>query len=100
MSDLSATSFWSFDHRAGAAPGSAAGGAEVVAFDPARGLVLVLGPNGVDALDSGTGTLRFSLPKAALGDLGTGNSVAIGGDLVAAAYDAPEDGDPGTGELT
>ena len=96
MSDLTAAPLWTFDHSAGAAPGSAAAGAEVVAFDAARGVVLVLGPDGVDALDAATGALRFSLPKAAVGDLGTGNSVAIGGDAVAVAYDGPEDGSAGT----
>lgn len=96
MQDLTATWLWSFDHRAGASPGSAAGGAEVAAFDAARGLVLVLGPDGVDALDAATGALRFSLPKAELGDLGSGNSVAIGGDLAAVAFDGPEDGGNGT----
>lgn len=97
MSDLTAASLWSFDHRAGTAPaGSTSGGAEVVAFDAARGLVLVLGPDRVDALDAASGALRFSLPKSALGDLGTGNSVAVGGDLVAVAYDGPEDGGNGS----
>lgn len=97
MSDLSSTNYWGFNHGDGdgAAPGSAAGGAEVVAFDAARGLVFVLGPDGVDALDAGSGALRFSLPKADLGDLGTGNSVAVGGDLVAVAFDGPEPGGPG-----
>lgn len=96
MPALTASSLWSFDHGADAPPGSAAGGAEVVAFDAARELVLVLGPDGVDALDAGTGALRFSLPKSAPGDLGTGNSVAVGGDLVAVAYDGPEPGSDGT----
>lgn len=96
MSDLTAASLWSFDHRAGVSPGSAAGGAEVAAFDAARGLVLVLGPDGVDALDAATGALRFSLPKTELDDLGSGNSTTIGGDLVAVAFGGAEDGGNGT----
>lgn len=97
MRELTATSLWSFEHGAGALPGSAAGGAEVAAFDAARGLVLVLGPDGVDALDAASGALRFSLPKPeTAGGLGPGNSVAVGGERVAVAYNGPEPGSGGT----
>jgi 2',3'-cyclic-nucleotide 2'-phosphodiesterase (5'-nucleotidase family) len=75
--------------------GSAAGSAEVVAYDAQRGLVLVLGPTGVEALDIADGTLRFSLAAADLGSLGTGNSVAVHGDIMAVAYDNAEDGGNG-----
>ncbi|MFC0388418.1 choice-of-anchor I family protein [Muricoccus vinaceus] len=75
---------------------TAAGGSEVVAFDPRSGLVLALGPTGVEALDASDGTLRFNLPRADLGPLGTGNSVAVHGDVVAVAYDGPAPGSDGT----
>lgn len=75
--------------------GGAAGGAEVVAHDAARGLIYVLGANGVDALDVATGTLAFSVPRTAIqvpgggapATLGNGNSVAISGDNLAMSFD-------------
>ena len=75
---------------------STAGSAEVVAYDAARALVLVLGPEGVEALDARTGALRFDLPKADLGSLGTGNSVAVFGNVMAVAFDGAEPGSNGT----
>ncbi|MBP0445301.1 choice-of-anchor I family protein [Roseomonas sp. SSH11] len=74
---------------------SAAGSAEVVAYDAQRGLVLVLGPTGVEALAIADGALRFSLPAADLGSLGTGNSVDVHGDIMAVAYDNAEAGGNG-----
>lgn len=91
MSDLQTSPLWSHD----TASGGAAGSAEVIAFDAARQLVLVLGPEGVDALRMADGSLAFSLPAAALGELGTGNSVAVQGDVLAVAFDGPEPGSDG-----
>jgi len=97
MSDLIATSLWNRQHAIptpGAPPGAAgaAGGAEVAAFDTARDLVFVLGPNGVDALRAADGTLSFVLPKSEVEGridalLGGGNSVAGRGNFLAVAYD-------------
>ena len=84
-------------------PGGAAQGAEVIAHDAARGLLYVLGANGVDALNVTTGTLAFSIPKsqiqvpgggAAL-PLGAGNSVAINGNNLAIAFDGATAGSSG-----
>ncbi|ONG45208.1 hypothetical protein BKE38_26720 [Pseudoroseomonas deserti] len=75
---------------------STAGSAEVVAYDAARALVLVLGPDGVEALDALTGEIRFDLPKADVGTLGTGNSVAVHGNVMAVAFDGAEPGSNGT----
>jgi 2',3'-cyclic-nucleotide 2'-phosphodiesterase (5'-nucleotidase family) len=83
--------------------GGAASGAEVVVQDAARGLLYVLGANGVDALDATTGALAFSVPKGAVqvpgggaaASLGSGNSVAISGDTLAIAFDGPAPGQPG-----
>lgn len=84
-------------------PGGSASGAEVVAHDAARGLLYVLGGQGVDALDASTGALVFSVPKSAIqvpgggasAALGNGNSVAISGDTLAIAVDGPAAGQPG-----
>ncbi|PWC29423.1 choice-of-anchor I family protein [Teichococcus aestuarii] len=92
MTGLTSTSLWSHD----TASGGTAGGAEVVAFDEARQLVLVLGPDGVDALRMQDGSLAFSLPAAGAGPFGTGNSVAVHGDVVAVAYDGATPGSNGT----
>ncbi len=89
-------------NNTGLAGGSAAG-AEVVVQDAARGLVYVLGGNGVDALDATTGALAFSIPKSAIqvpgggaaATLGSGNSVAISGNTLAIAFDGPAAGQPG-----
>ncbi len=83
--------------------GGSALGAEVVAHDAARGLLYVLGGNGVDALDATTGAVAFSIPKniilvpggGSVMPLGNGNSVAIHGDTLAIAYDGPAPGQPG-----
>ncbi|WP_458093932.1 choice-of-anchor I family protein [Roseomonas sp. WA12] len=91
MPDINADLLWSRDSS-----DSAAGSAEVIAYDAVRGLVLVLGPNGVEALSAADGALRFSLPSSALGALGTGNSVAVFGDVMAVAYDNATDGGNGT----
>ena len=84
-------------------PGGSAGGAEVVAQDAARGLLYVLGANGVDALDATTGGLAFSVPKTAIqvpgggaaASLGLGNSVAISGNNLAIAFDGAPAGATG-----
>ena len=52
-----------FLHGTRTAPTHAAGGAVVAAFDAARDLVFVVGPNGVDALGAADGMFRFALPK-------------------------------------
>ena len=83
--------------------GGSASGAEVVAHDAARGLLYVLGGQGVDALDASTGALVFSVPKSAIqvpgggaaATLGNGNSVAISGNTLAIAFDGPAAGQPG-----
>ena len=83
--------------------GGAASGAEVVVHDAARGLIYVLGANGVDALDATTGALAFSVPKSAVqvpgggaaASLGAGNSVAISGNNLAIAFDGAPAGQPG-----
>ncbi len=77
-----------------ALPGSAANGAEVLAHDAARGLIFVLGADGVDALRVADGTLAFSVPGSAVQvvgggapfPVGTGNSVAVSGDNLAIAF--------------
>ncbi|MFC3125595.1 choice-of-anchor I family protein [Pseudoroseomonas globiformis] len=91
MSGLVGTPLWSMDNGAGAA-----GGAEMVAYDAARNLVLVLGAKGIEALDAATGASRFSLSAGALGSMGTANSVAVHGDVVAASFDGAEQGGNGT----
>jgi DNA-binding beta-propeller fold protein YncE len=77
---------------------TAAGGAEVSAYDAARKLVFILGPNGVDALDAATGALRFSLPGSAAGITASigGTSVAVKGDQLAVAYEGATNGLPGS----
>ena len=83
--------------------GGSAGGSEVVAHDAARGLVYVLGANGVDALNAQTGLLAFSIPKSAIqvvgggapATLGLGNSVAINGNNLAVAFDGSPAGSAG-----
>lgn len=79
---------------------SVAGGAEVAVFDSARDLLFVLGPNGVDALDGETLEFRFGLARDAVTPpegvtFGTGNSVALYGDILAVAYDGAERGENG-----
>jgi hypothetical protein len=74
---------------------STAKGSEVVAYDAARKLALVLGPSGVDFLVPATGVRVGGIGKADVqgtgGDptalLGSGNSVAIFGDTMAVAFD-------------
>ncbi|MBC9179548.1 choice-of-anchor I family protein [Pseudoroseomonas ludipueritiae] len=74
--------------------GSATGGAEVSAYDATREIIFILGPNGVDALDAATGTLRFALPFSATGLAGSigGTSVAVKGDLLAVSYEGATNG--------
>lgn len=91
---LAATSLWQFDHAGDSA--SAAGNAEVVAYDPGRNTLFVLGGGGVDLLNATTGALGGTLSGADLvalpgdaldpGELGGGNSVALHGNHVAVAY--------------
>ncbi|MCI0756364.1 choice-of-anchor I family protein [Teichococcus vastitatis] len=90
MATLGKDLLWTSDVGAGLA-----GGAEVSAYDSQRGLALILGPEGVQALNAADGTPRFSLPASDLGDLGNGNSVAVHGDVVAASYDSAEAGGNG-----
>jgi 2',3'-cyclic-nucleotide 2'-phosphodiesterase (5'-nucleotidase family) len=102
MSGLLTSSTLFSVNNTGLAGGSAAG-AEVVAHDAARGLIYVLGGQGVDALDATTGALAFSIPKSAIQvpgggaamALGNGNSVAISGNNLAIAMDGPAAGQPG-----
>ena len=91
MATIASQLLWTKDSS-----GSAAGGAEVIAYDAANKLVLVLGADGVEALDAATGAPRFALPSSALGTLGTGNSVAVYGDVMAVAYDNATAGGNGT----
>ncbi|MBP0492034.1 choice-of-anchor I family protein [Roseomonas indoligenes] len=91
MATIASQLLWTNDSS-----GTAAGGAEVIAYDAATQLVLVLGASGVEALDAATGTPRFALPSSVLGALGTGNSVAVSGDVMAVAYDNATDGGNGT----
>ncbi|MCR0981560.1 choice-of-anchor I family protein [Roseomonas populi] len=91
MATIASELLWTKDSSS-----SAAGGAEVIAYDAANELVLVLGANGVEALDAATGALRFALPSSDLGTLGTGNSVAVYGEVMAVAYDNATDGGNGT----
>jgi 2',3'-cyclic-nucleotide 2'-phosphodiesterase (5'-nucleotidase family) len=96
---LAATSKFTFTHNAEA--GSAALGAEVVAFDAARNLILTLGASGIDILDATTGALRLTLPRADVTSggvpavLGTANSVAVFGNTLAVAYEGPTRTDNG-----
>jgi DNA-binding beta-propeller fold protein YncE len=78
--------------------GGAAKGAEVSVYDAARGLIFILGPDGVDALDVATGALRFSLPAsdAIEGDSIGGTSVAVHGNLLAVSFEGAENGLAGT----
>ncbi len=88
---IAANAQFTFTHTAG--NGSAALGAEVVAFDASRNLAFVLGATGVDVLDAATGALRLTLPRSGVTSggspaaLGTGNSVAVSGNLLAVAYE-------------
>lgn len=91
MASINADLLWTTDSSE-----TTAGSAEVSAYDAVRGLVLILGPNGVEARDAVDGTLRFGLPSTDLGALGTGNSVAVHGDVMAVAYDGAEPGSNGT----
>ena len=83
--------------------GGAAGSAESIAFDSARNLLFVLGPNGVDALNATTGALAFSVGKSlvqvpsggASMSLGNGNSVAVSGNTLAVSFDGPTAGSNG-----
>jgi 2',3'-cyclic-nucleotide 2'-phosphodiesterase (5'-nucleotidase family) len=100
MNNISAP-LYTVNHSAGALPAGAARGSEVVTFDAARGLLFVVGAEGVDALRVADGSLAFSLPRSAVlapgggaaPALGTGNSAALSGDRLAIAFDG---GTPGT----
>lgn len=91
------------DHSATGLPAGAARGAEVVTYDAARDLILVLGPDGVDALRRADGTLAFSIAKTSILSpgggapvaLGTGNSVAVNGDKLAISFDGATPGSNG-----
>lgn len=89
-STISGTPIFAVDHAAT----GVANGAEVSAYDAARKLVYILGPDGVDALDAATGAIRFSLPLSATGITGSmgGTSVAVHGDMLAVSYEGAEDG--------
>jgi len=99
MNDISAP-LYTVDHNAGALPLGAARGSEVVTFDAARGLLFVVGADGVDALRVADGSLAFSIPKTAVlapgggaaPTLGTGNSAAVFGDKLAVSFNG---GTPG-----
>ncbi|WP_052402073.1 choice-of-anchor I family protein [Muricoccus aerilatus] len=91
MATISGNLLWTRDST-----DTPAGSAEVIAYDPRTERVLVLGPTGVEALAAADGALRFSLPRADLGSLGTGNSVAVHGDVIAVAYDGPTPGSNGS----
>jgi 2',3'-cyclic-nucleotide 2'-phosphodiesterase (5'-nucleotidase family)/DNA-binding beta-propeller fold protein YncE len=81
----------------GASP-SIARGAEVTAFDAARNLLFVLGPDGVDALDGTTLAFQFGLPRSGITapvTLGGGNSVAVSGNVLAVAYEGSARGEDG-----
>jgi len=91
MPSLEGELLWTADNGSGPA-----GGAEVVAYDAVRGLVLVLGAEGVEALDATDGSARFALPGSAVGRFGTGNSVAVHGDVMAVAYDGATPGSNGS----
>ncbi|MCU0888627.1 MAG: choice-of-anchor I family protein, partial [Rubritepida sp.] len=98
MRDI-ATPVFTFNHPAAGANG----GSEVVVHDAARGLLYVLGTNGVDALRVGDGSLAFSVPASAVQapggggavTLGGGNSVAVHGDKLAIAFNGPAAGQNG-----
>jgi 2',3'-cyclic-nucleotide 2'-phosphodiesterase (5'-nucleotidase family) len=83
--------------------GGAAGGAESIAYDAARNLVVIMGANGVDALNATTGALAFSISKAQLaasagipvGSIGSGNSVAVSGNNLAMTFDNATPGTAG-----
>ena len=93
-STITGTPLFDVDHAAS----GVANGAEVSAYDAARKLVYILGPDGVDAVDVATGAIRFSLPLSATGiaDSQGGTSVAVHGDLLAVSYEGAEDGLAGT----
>jgi len=93
-STITGTPLFDVDHTAG----GVANGAEVSAYDAARKLVYILGPDGVDAVDVATGAIRFSLPLSATGiaDSQGGTSVAVHGNLLAVSYEGAEDGLAGT----
>ena len=82
---------------------SVARAAEVAAFDAARNLVFVSGPQGVDALDATTLAFRFGLPASSLATaattagvtLGGANGVAVQGSVLAVAYDGAARGQNG-----
>ncbi|RVT92339.1 DUF4214 domain-containing protein [Rhodovarius crocodyli] len=100
---MSVTSTSNYTVNNGTLAGGAAGGAEVSTYDAARGLIYILGPNGVDALHASNGTLAFSIPKSAILapggggslSLGTANSVAINGNNLAIAIDGATPGTSG-----
>ena len=100
--NFSASTLFSVNHTG--LVGGAAAGSEVVAHDAPRGLVYVLGGNGVDALNATTGALAFSIPKSAIqvpgggvpASLGNGNSVAISGDNLAISFDGATPGSAGS----
>lgn len=94
MNSISAP-LYTVDHNAGALPAGAARGSEVVTFDATRGLLFVVGADGVDALRVADGSLAFSIPKTtvlapgggAAPALGTGNSASVFGDKLAVSFD-------------
>jgi 2',3'-cyclic-nucleotide 2'-phosphodiesterase (5'-nucleotidase family) len=95
-----ANPLFTVNHAATALPAGAARGSEVVALDAARGLLFVIGADGVDALRLTDGSLAFAIPKSAIPApgggappaYGTGNSVAVHGDMLAVALDGPAAG--------
>jgi 2',3'-cyclic-nucleotide 2'-phosphodiesterase (5'-nucleotidase family) len=87
---LNATHHFTVAHTA--TNGSAARDAEVAAFDAATGLLFVIGPDGVDAIDPATGTIVQSLSTAAYGNV---NSVAAKNGIVALAIESEPKTDPG-----
>jgi 2',3'-cyclic-nucleotide 2'-phosphodiesterase (5'-nucleotidase family) len=87
---LSATTAFTLAHTA--ANGSAALDAEVAAYDAETGLIFVIGPDGVDAIDAATGVILGSLDTSAFGGI---NSVAVKDGVVALALQADPKTDPG-----
>ncbi|CAH0173976.1 choice-of-anchor I family protein [Roseomonas sp. CECT 9278] len=87
---LSATTSFTLAHTAG--NGSVALDAEVAAYDSGTGLIFVIGPDGVDAIDAATGVIRGTLDTSALGNV---NSVAVKDGVVALAIESEPKTDPG-----
>jgi 2',3'-cyclic-nucleotide 2'-phosphodiesterase (5'-nucleotidase family) len=87
---LSATTSFTLAHTA--ANGSVALDAEVAAFDAQTGLIFVIGPDGVDAIDAATGVILGTLDTSAFGAV---NSVAAKDGVIAVALQADPKTDPG-----